>query len=68
MATHSSTLAWEIPWTEEPGRLPTTGLKRVGHNSGTKQQATRFSNILSLLWDPIQDTTLQLAFNVFEKI
>ena len=31
MATHSSTLAWRIPWTEEPGRLPSTGLQRVGH-------------------------------------
>ena len=32
MATHSSTLAWKIPWTEEPGRLQSTGLHRVGHN------------------------------------
>ena len=32
MATHSSILAWEIPWTEEPGRLQSTGLQRVGHN------------------------------------
>ena len=32
MATHSSTLAWEIPWTEEPGRLQSLGLQRVGHN------------------------------------
>ena len=31
MATHSSTLAWKIPWTEEPGRLQSTGLLRVGH-------------------------------------
>ena len=30
MATHSSTLAWKIPWTEEPGRLQTMGLQRVG--------------------------------------
>ena len=32
MAPHSSTLAWEIPWTEEPGRLQSMGLLRVGHN------------------------------------
>ena len=32
MATHSSTLAWKIPWTEEPGRLQSMGLLRVGHN------------------------------------
>ena len=29
MATHSSILAWRIPWTEEPGRLQSTGLQRV---------------------------------------
>ena len=32
LATHSSTLAWKIPWTEEPGRLPSMGLHRVGHD------------------------------------
>ena len=32
MATHSSILAWRIPWTEEPGRLQFTGLQRVGHD------------------------------------
>ena len=32
MAAHSSILAWEIPWTEEPGRLQSMGLQRVGHN------------------------------------
>ena len=31
MATHSSILAWRIPWTEEPGRLQSMGLQRVGH-------------------------------------
>ena len=38
MATYSRILAWEIPWTEEPGRLQSTGLQRVGHNLATKQQ------------------------------
>ena len=33
MATHSSILAWKIPWTEEPGRLQSMGLQRVGHGS-----------------------------------
>ena len=32
MATHSSILAWRIPWMEEPGRLQSTGSQRVGHN------------------------------------
>ena len=31
-ATHSSLLAWEIPWTEEPGRLQSMGSQRVGHD------------------------------------
>ena len=30
MATHSGILAWKIPWTEEPGRLQSVGLQRVG--------------------------------------
>ena len=32
MSTHSSILAWRIPWTEEPGRLQSMRLQRVGHN------------------------------------
>ena len=32
MATHSSTLAWKLPWTEEPGRLQSMGSLRVGHD------------------------------------
>ena len=38
MATHSSTLAWKIPRTEEPGRLQSMGSQRVGHNLATQQQ------------------------------
>ena len=34
MATHSSVLAWRIPWTEEPGGLQSIGLQRVGHDWG----------------------------------
>ena len=32
MATHSSTLVWRIPWTEEPGGIQSMGSQRVGHN------------------------------------
>ena len=32
MATHSSTLSWKIPWTEEPSRLQSMGAQRVGHD------------------------------------
>ena len=39
MAIHSSTLAWKIPWMEEPGRLQSMGLQRVGHDR---------ANVLSL--------------------
>ena len=35
MAPHSSTLAWKIPWTEEPGGLQSMGSRRVGHNWAT---------------------------------
>ena len=38
MATHSSILAWEIPWTEEPGGLQSRGSQRVRHNIATKEQ------------------------------
>ena len=37
VATHSSILAWEIPWTEEPGGLQSMGLQRVRHSLATKQ-------------------------------
>ena len=36
MATHSSILPWETPWTEEPGGIQTTGLQRVGYDLATK--------------------------------
>ena len=42
MAVHSSTIAWKIPWTEEPGRLQSMGSQRVGHFT-----FTCFSNLIS---------------------
>ena len=44
MATRSSTLAWRIPWTEEPGGLQSKGSQRVGHDC-----ATIFSSVLPKL-------------------
>ena len=35
MATHSSILAWKISWTEDPGKLQSMGLQRVGHDCAT---------------------------------
>ena len=51
MATHSSTLAWKIPWTEKPGRLQSMGSRRVRHDftftfhfhALEKEMATHFS-------------------------
>ena len=50
MATHSSILAWKIPQTEEPGRLQSIGLQRIGHDRVTEcmrilHQNAGFSNI-----------------------
>ena len=43
MASHSSILAWRIPWTKEPGRLQSMGSQRVGHDFVTN---TLFNNVL----------------------
>ena len=50
MATNSSSIAWEIPWTEEPGGLQPIGLQRVGPDWATEQQ----QNILSVSRTQIQ--------------
>ena len=42
MAPHSSTLAWKIPWTEEPGRLLSMGSLRVRHDSATSLSLSTF--------------------------
>ena len=48
MAIHSNILAWEIPWTEEPGGLQSKGLQRVRHNlvtiHGVSKSQTQLSN------------------------
>ena len=38
MATYSSILAWEVPWTEEPGRLQSMGSPRIGHDLEVQQE------------------------------
>ena len=42
MATHPSILAWEVPWTEEPGRLQSKGSQRVRHDLQTKNNNRKF--------------------------
>ena len=57
MATHSSVLAWRIPWTGEPGGLPSMGSHRVGHNwSGLAAAAAANSSILYLICQQIWKT------------
>ena len=48
MATHSSILAWRIPWTEEPGGLQSTGLQRVGHDRATSLSFFHFLGLSTL--------------------
>ena len=43
MAPHSSTLAWKLPWMEEPGRLQSMGLRRVGHDWATSLSLFTFT-------------------------
>ena len=47
MVTHSSILAWRIPWMEEPGRLQSTGSQRVGHDGGLNNRR----NWVQSLWE-----------------
>ena len=42
VATHSSILAWEVLWTEEPGTLQSMGSQRLGHNLATEEQKTNW--------------------------
>ena len=53
MATHSSTLAWRIPWMEEPGRLQSTGSQRVGHNPvcKTAKETQMYRTVFWTLWE-----------------
>ena len=50
METHSSTLAWKIPWMEEPGRLQSMGLQRVRHDWATSLHFTRFRAHPNPMW------------------
>ena len=50
VATHSSILAWKIPWTEEPGRLQSMGSQRVRHDCATLLSlSSKTSNISAIL-------------------
>ena len=49
MATHSSVLAWKIPWTEEPDWLQFMGSQRVGHNWGAEHVAQEVASVVIIL-------------------
>ena len=53
MATHSSILAWKIPWMEEPGGLQSMGSQRVGHDWLTSLSFSLFFLELFLHWSPV---------------
>ena len=59
MATHSSVLAWRIPWMEEPGGLQSTGSQRVGHDWATSLHLIYGTRILNSLdpWQWVQGNT-----------
>ena len=50
MATHSSILAWEIPWMEHPGGLQSKGSLRVGHNLATEYAHTQIGKKETQSW------------------
>ena len=58
MAPHSSTLAWKIPWTEEPGRLQSMGSLRVGHHWATSLSLFTFMH-WRRKWQPLQCSCLE---------
>ena len=60
MATHSSILAWEIPWTEEPGRLQSMWLQRVGHD-----WVTNIHTLLLFQFYPLSTVILKNTFIYF---
>ena len=70
MATHSSILAWEIPWTEEPEGLQSMGSQRVGHNIVIEQQHSLYlvkSFCLFLSFSPSSLLPLLRPFTIFVK-
>ena len=53
MATHSSTLAWKIPWTEEPGGLQSMMLQRVGHDRPRARAHTHTHTVIHLYFQSL---------------
>ena len=75
MATHSTILAWRIPWTEEPGGLQSTGSQRVGHDWAPSLHFTHFSHPYMTTGKTIALTrwtfvgkVMSLLFNMLSKL
>ena len=67
MAAHSSIFAWKVPWTEEPGRLQSTGLQTVGHDWATSLSLSACITIQALAVVPAAHksyVTLSIFLNV----
>ena len=66
MAIHSSTIAWETPWTEEPGRLQSMGSQRVGHNWATSLSlfsVTKSCLALVTPWTAVYQAPLSMGYS-----
>ena len=64
MATYCITLAWKIPWMEEPGRLQSMGLQRVGHDWATSLTQNNYNGNIKYYWSQII-TNLIIIFKVW---
>ena len=65
MTIHSSILAWEIPWSEEPGGLQSTGLQRVGQDLVTKQQHTMdLSQSSYFIWTQLPNSNFETFIRI----
>ena len=69
MATHSSILAWKIPWTKEPDRLQSMGLQRVGHKLATEQQFVKILYFFSIcggyIFFPLANVIYSICIQIF---
>ena len=61
MAAHSNILAWEIPWTEEPGGIQSMGLQRVGYNSTHVYQYIYSLYILKFIMGYIMEIHIHIS-------
>ena len=67
MATQSSIFAWRIPWTEEPGRLQSMELQRVGHDFETEQVHTQVLVSIALL-SLLSNSEIAISINLVLQI